>query len=264
MTAAISPPGGASHLREPRSPSDLASVWRAESLAVHEQVRASGHPALDAQLPGGGWPAGRPGGGAAGPARPCTCGSCCCRRWRSWPLRAQPGPVVLVDAPLGAVSALRWLRRACRRRAACCGCARASPLPAVGHRAGAALRRWGGRAGLAARRPVRMQLRRLHLAAQQHRRLLVVFRTPVGAARMPRRRGFACCCRAPTRLQLRILKRRGPPLDEPLVLPAHPARLAALLATRRGGMARPPATPSRAGAPASREAGHALDRAVAA
>ena len=58
MTAAISPPGGASHLREPRSPSDLASVWRAESLAVHEQVRASGHPALDAQLPGGGWPEG--------------------------------------------------------------------------------------------------------------------------------------------------------------------------------------------------------------
>ena len=64
-------------------------------------------------------------------------------------------------------------------------------------------------------------------------------------------------------LQLRILKRRGPPLDEPLVLPVHPARLAALLATRRGGMALPPATPSRAGAPASREAGHALDRAVA-
>ena len=31
-------------------------------------------------------------------------------------------------------------------------------------------------------------------------------------------------------LQLHIIKRRGPPLEQPLILPARPARLAALLA----------------------------------
>ena len=39
-------------------PSTLPYVWRVEDLAAEETVLPSGHPLLDAQLPGGGWPVG--------------------------------------------------------------------------------------------------------------------------------------------------------------------------------------------------------------
>jgi protein ImuA len=60
-------------------------------------------------------------------------------------------------------------------------------------------------------------------------------------------------------LQVHILKRRGPPLVQPLELPAHPARLAALLQARKGkGNAASPSTPQQ---PRSRS--HVLDRTAA-
>src|SRR4029434_829890 len=43
------------HLVEPLS---LPYVWRGEDLATEGAVLPSGHAALDAQLPGGGWPVG--------------------------------------------------------------------------------------------------------------------------------------------------------------------------------------------------------------
>ena len=75
----------------------LPEVWQVQSLAVEEKVLTSGHPALDAHLPGGGWPL----GGAVEllQARPGP---------HVWQLvlpalvqavREQPGPVVLVSPP---------------------------------------------------------------------------------------------------------------------------------------------------------------------
>jgi protein ImuA len=61
-------------------------------------------------------------------------------------------------------------------------------------------------------------------------------------------------------LRLHILKRRGPPLEAPLVLPAYSARLTALLQARKG---RGLATPASATAAASHGKSHALDRTAA-
>jgi protein ImuA len=61
-------------------------------------------------------------------------------------------------------------------------------------------------------------------------------------------------------LQLRILKRRGPPLESAVPLPAHSARVAALLDARkrRGGAKQAPAP-----APAWVRRSHVLDRTAA-
>jgi protein ImuA len=108
------------------------------------------------------------------------------------------------------------------------------------------------------------QLRRLHLAAQQgqRQRLLFVFRT-LAAQHESSPARLRLLLQGTDALQVRILKRRGPPVDAPVVLPAHPPRLAALLAARRGhgrwclpGLrAGPPPIPTQA---------HALDRPVTA
>jgi protein ImuA len=56
-------------------------------------------------------------------------------------------------------------------------------------------------------------------------------------------------------MEVHIVKRRGPPLDEPLHLPAVPARLQALLASRRRTPVEVPATPEP-------RRSHVLDRLV--
>jgi protein ImuA len=61
-------------------------------------------------------------------------------------------------------------------------------------------------------------------------------------------------------LRLRILKRRGPPLEAPLSLPAYSRRLAALLEARK---ARAPAKPSPAPLAPLHERSHVLDRTAA-
>jgi protein ImuA len=66
-------------------------------------------------------------------------------------------------------------------------------------------------------------------------------------------------------LQLHILKRRGPPLEKPLVLPAWSRRVSALLDARKG----PAPKPAPAGAPAVvpvvplHRRSHVLDRTAA-
>ena len=259
MTAAISPPGGASHVREPRSPSDLASVWRAESLAVHEQVRASGHPALDAQLPGGGWPEGalvellqdRPAQHLWQLLLPALVPA----------LRDRPGPLVLVGAPwvpFGPALAAQGLPP---ERLLCVQ----ADAPAARLWAAEQALRCAEVAAVLAWLPQARadQLRRLHLAAQQRQRLLVVFRTPAAQHESSPAR-LRLLLEGTDALQVRILKRRGPPVVAPVPLPAQPPRLAALLAARRRsragpGVALPPVQPA-----VDRSERHALDRTAAA
>ena len=101
------------------------------------------------------------------------------------------------------------------------------------------------------------QLRRLHLAAAQMGQLLWVFR-PAGvrqqASPAPLRLWVQEDVTQPLAMQVQVLKRKGPPLAQPLVLPAGSARLAQVLAAgvlrsqqRRGqGVASPvaPGLPS--------------------
>ncbi|MDZ4144808.1 MAG: hypothetical protein U1D29_09790 [Burkholderiales bacterium] len=124
-------------------------------------------------------------------------------------------------------------------------------------------------------------LRRLQLAAQMHGRLLFVFRPQaaqheasparlrlrVGQAEGPLQAG-PTAPESVGALQVHILKRRGPPLEDPLTLTPQPPRLMALLAARR----REPGSRALQAPPPSRGAGwveadrqsvegaHALDR----
>ena len=195
----------------------------------------TGHPALDAELPGGGWPQGlvevvqeRPEQHVwqlTGPAL-ARC------------LTAQAGPVVLVGAPFAPfipslqaqgipADRLLWIRagKPAERLWAADQALRCAEVAAV-------------LAWLPQSRSA--ELRRLQMSAQQHQHLLFVFRTL---------RSLQDASPARVRLQLsgtqemevRILKRRGPPLETPLLLPAYPARLAALLQARKR---RPDCVPS--------------------
>ncbi|MDT8989639.1 translesion DNA synthesis-associated protein ImuA [Curvibacter sp. APW13] len=211
-----------------------AGLWRADSLSAAPQpVLASGHAALDAVLPGGGWPVGalcellQPPG-----------------QHSEWRLllpalaRSGQGAVVLV-APPGvpfapalaaqglAAQRLVWLRLAPdqeheRLWAAeqALRCAQADAvllwLPGPAHGAQAA------------------HLRRLHLAAVQHGSLFFALRE-----HSARQQASAAVLRlglglAPhgtdSALQVEVIKRRGPPLQAPVHLGARVAAVATVLA----------------------------------
>lgn len=205
-------------------------LWHADELGLADsQVIGTGHEALDAQLPGGGWPV-----GAmtellqASPDAP------------SWQLllpalaravRGGPGPVVLIGAPhepfgpsLEArglpVEALLWVRSdaPAARLWACEQALRCAEVAAV--------LAWLPQARVG-------ELRRLQLAAAQHESLLFVFR-PESAAQATSparlRLQLSTCEEDRTQIDVRILKRRGPPLASPLQLPARSERMTALLA----------------------------------
>ena len=203
-----------------------SAVWRATELgAAGAATLATGHAVLDAELPGAGWPVGaiseilqRHG------------------EHNEWRLllpalrRAASGSVVLVGAPhvpfVPALSAqgldarrLLWVAVATPAE---CLWAAEQALRCAGV---AAVLLWlaQGRAE---------QLRRLQMAAQLHSKLLFLLRpAQVQAESSPA--ALRLLVVNPTdsdALQLHIIKRRGPPLERPLLLPARPARLAALLA----------------------------------
>ena len=222
----------------PIDPTRLPSVWRVQDLAAEEAVLPSGHAALDAQLPGGGWPVGSMVEVLQQGAGPHV--------WQlllpglAQAVTRQAGPVVLVGAPYepfgpslqaqGLPSErLLWVR-ADKSAARLWAAEQALRCAEV-----AAVLAWLPRAKGA-------ELRRLHMAAQQQRRLLFVFRgvdarNDASPARLRLLvEGVDC-------LQLRILKRRGPPLESAVPLPAHSARVAALLDARkrRGGAKQAPA-----------------------
>jgi protein ImuA len=226
----------------------LPHVWRVTDLAREECVVPTGHPALDRELPGGGWPVGslvellqeRPEAHAWQLLLPALV---------SWSAR-RPGPLVLVGAPyvpfLPSLAArglpaerLLWIRSE----------AAASRLWAAEQ----ALR-CADVIGLIAWLPQSRaaDLRRLQLAARLHGKLLFVLR---GAGQRLQ------ASPAPLRLlllglddmQVHVLKRKGPPLETPVLLPAHPERLAALLASRRRSVELPVPVEERS---------HVLDRLV--
>ncbi|MEY4654360.1 MAG: hypothetical protein RI884_2941 [Pseudomonadota bacterium] len=236
-------------------------VWRADALAGGaSQALSSGWPALDAVLPGGGWPVGdlvevlqaR----AQGPV------------WQllapalAQALGQQAGPVVLVGAPypvftpgLAALGLppqrLLWVRAE-------------SP----------ASRLWAAEQALRCTEVVAVlawlpqvlpaDLRRLHLAAQRHRRLLFALRPEAARTQAsPARLRLAL---APSEVpEVRVLKRRGPPLASPVCLGPSPAVLADLLRFRASpfpassyALSRTPAT----ALPVAPDRPHGLDRAA--
>lgn len=214
-------------------PDGFRQVWRAESLAHAEgEVASSGFAALDAELPGGGWPVGAMTEVLhAGPET------------FAWPLllpalgravAAQGRPVALIGAPYQPFSpalsaqgvppeALLWVRcdAAQARLWACEQALRCADVAAV--------LAWLPQARVG-------ELRRLQLAAAQFDRLLWVFRPAAQANHASPARlrllveGDAD---AAGQLSIHLLKRRGPPLAAPVSVAAHPPRLAAVLAAAR-------------------------------
>ena len=249
---------------------DLPALWRADALArVDAAVLRSTYPALDVELPGGGWPAAgltellqtpRPLGGG--------------HDWRlllpalvAADASGAPGPLVLVGAPQGLqpfapalatqglpATRLLWVRAEDdkARLWACEQALRCADVPAV--------LAWLPRARAEG-------LRRLHLAALDHGRPLFAFR-PATAQAESSPAPLRLLVEGGDTLQVRVFKRRGPPMEHPITLPAHGPRLAALLALlalRPPRQAKQPAASEAsqgAPRPASLQPAHALDHAA--
>jgi protein ImuA len=228
----------------------LPHVWRGRELArAQERVLPTGHAALDAQLPGQGWPLG-----------------CLVEVLQAQPqqhvwqllapalaqcMREQPGPVVLVNAPyepFGPALQGQGLRP---EQLLCVQ----AEKPAQGLWAAEQALRCGDVVAVLAWLPRARaeELRRLQLCAQQHERLLVVFRGLDAQGHSSPAR-LRLLVQGVEQMEVSILKRRGPPLLQPLLLPAQPARLAALLAARKGRRLPAPVVSSNDGG------SHVLDR----
>jgi protein ImuA len=93
-------------------------------------------------------------------------------------------------------------------------------------------------------------LRRLHLAAAQHGKLLFVFRD-VEARNESSPARVRIELEESEALRVHILKRRGPPLASAIELPSQPMRLRHLLDSRKN---------ARAATPMNRDRSHVLDR----
>jgi protein ImuA len=208
-------------------------VWHADELGLADaQVVATGHAALDAQLPGGGWP--------VGAMTELLQTAPEAHVWRlllpalAQAVQAHGGPVVLIGAPyepcaaaLAAqglpVEALMWVRSdaPAARLWACEQALRCADVAAV----------------LAWLPGVRStHLRRLQIAAQTHNKLLFVFRTPRAqheSSPAPLRLLIEGATDEAGQLRVLVFKRRGPPLETPLLLDSLPPRLAALLVASR-------------------------------
>ena len=199
----------------------------------------TGHAPLDAQLPGGGWPVGslveilqeKPGQHVWQLLLPAL----------SQALRQRAGPMVLVDPPYQPfgpslqgqglpAERLLWVKAG-------------KPAPRL-WAAEQAVRCADVVAVLAwlpqARSP---ELRRLHLAAHQHGKLLFVFRG-VGTRLDASPARLRLEVRGTHEMRVDVFKRQGPPLQAPLLLPPHPERLAALLAARKRTAVPPEISPA--------------------
>lgn len=213
---------------DPSALSARHNVWRGDELgSADAAVLATGHGALDAELPGGGWP--------VGAMTEVLQSSPQLHVWQLLlPALAQAvdtrgGPVVLVGAPhepfgpsLAAgglpVEALMWVRSeaSAARLWACEQALRCADVAAV--------LAWLPQARVG-------ELRRLQLAAAQHESLLFVFRPDaVAQSASPARLRLQVSSAGAGQMDVHLLKRRGPPLAAPLTLPARNERLAALLA----------------------------------
>ena len=224
-----------------------AQVWRADALAAGEgQVLSTGLPALDAALPGGGWPVGALVEVLQGQAHQ-----------HVWQLLGpalreavarQAGPVVMVGPPHPAfvpglaarglpAQRLLWVQ-ADPPAARLWATEQALRCAEV-----AAVLAWLPRAPSA-------DLRRLHLAAQRHRRLLFVMRPAAARAQASPAR-LRLLLESEEALNVQVLKRRGPPLSVPVSLPQQPAVLAALLQARAAAAPARPLLSTTSSSPAS-------------
>ncbi len=213
-------------LRSAPLPEFGAAVWRATELGVTGAATlTTGHAVLDAELPGAGWPV-----GAISEILQ-RCGE-----HNEWRLllpalrRTTTGSVVLVGAPhVPFVPALAAQGLDARRLLWVATATSAESLWAAEQ----ALRCAGVTAVLLWLAQARAeQLRRLQMAAQVHSKLLFLLRPAQaqGESSPATLRLLAINQTDSDALWLHIIKRRGPPLEQPLILPARPARLAALLA----------------------------------
>ncbi|HVZ43378.1 MAG TPA: translesion DNA synthesis-associated protein ImuA [Ramlibacter sp.] len=244
-------------LRAVSSPLSIAHVWRGEELAQSsERTLPSGHAQLDACLPGAGWPLGslieilqaQPQQHAWQLLLPALAQA-------SQASQGEAGPIVLVGPPFEpfgpslqaqGLSPARLLRVDADKSAARLWAAEQALRCAEV----AAVVAWLPRSNA-------NELRRLHMAAQQHGRLLFVFRTLHSRSDASPAR-LRLMIEGAQELQVRILKRRGPPLLEAVSLPAQPPRLAALLRSRKSALARDAAV-----FPSSRSRSDVLDRTAA-
>lgn len=232
-------------------PISVPHVWRGRELAqAQERTVSTGHPALDAELPGGGWPLAslvevlqeRPGQHVWQLALPALVDAC----------RRHAGPVALVAPPWEPFLPALQAQGLPPSRLLCVQ----ADSPSQRLWAAEQALRCGEVAAVLAWLPqVRNEeLRRLHLAAQGLDRLLLVFRNLHAAGQSSPAR-LRLQVAGGERLEVRILKRRGPPLLAPLQLRAQPPRLAALLEARRRRRADVPLVPERGS--------HVLDRTAA-
>ena len=231
------------------------ALWRAHQVArPSEAVLPSGHADLDAQLPGGGWPARvltellLPHAGV-GELRLLAPALAALQRRQRAVMWFDP-PAAPCAWALGALGLDARQFVVVRSRGGARGRAR-ERLPAVdvlwaleqalksGH-LGAAL------AWLPARLPADA-LRRLQLAAQAHDGPVFLLRDAQERTRpsaAPLRLLLASA--GPDQLRVSLLKRRGPPLAEPITLALPPVLSAPALARARRGAATPPAVPAAA------------------
>jgi protein ImuA len=224
-------------------------VWRGRELAqAPDRTLPTGHAALDTQLPGGGWPLGNlvevlqrepqqhvwqlVGSGLAEA------------------MRGSGDPAVLVHPPCQPFGPALRAQGIVPEQLLC---VQAEKPSARLWAAEQALRCADVSAVLAWLPQARSEdLRRLHLCAQSGEKLLVVFRGLQAQGQSSPAR-LRLLVDGVEELEVRILKRRGPPLLQPLLLRSQPQRLAALLAARKARRIVLPAETSTTGS-------HVLDR----
>lgn len=207
----------------------LPHVWRGRELAqAQESTLSTGHALLDAQLPGRGWPVANLVEILQQEAQ-----------HHVWQLVGQGlsaamaqggGPAVLVNAPYQPFGpSLRAQGIAPEQLL----CVHADKVSSTLWATEQALRCADVTAVLAWLPQARSEdLRRLQLCAQAGEKLLFVFR-PVTCRQHSTPARLRLLVQGIEDMEVQILKRRGPPLLQPLVLRAQPGRLAALLSARK-------------------------------
>lgn len=216
-------------LPEPALPGLLrADVWRADALAApRAHTLPSGDAALDAQLPGGGWPVGALTELLQAPGM-----------HNEWRLllpalaRSGSGPVVLVAPPYLPFAPALQAQGLQAQRLLWLGAAHDQDTATL-WLSEQALRCAAVDAVLAWLPQVRPeQLRRLQWAAAEHHKLLFVVRPQAAQAQAsPAVLRLLLGQADGVALSVQILKRRGPPLAESLRLAARPPALLRVLAS---------------------------------
>ena len=207
---------GAAHRLQVLAGLPAGSVWQADRIAQHSgAVHPTGFSALDDELPGGGWPAGaliellldRPGVGELSMLLPVLARTPP-EQWVVWlapPLQPYAPALVRAGVPLARLLIVRpedpqTLLWAIRQAAVSGSCA--------------AVLAWVPRID-------NTGLRRLQLAAEESTTPLFLFRPgTVAGQSSPAPLRLALAARGDL-LEVRILKRRGPPASRPILLEVH-------------------------------------------